>query len=145
MASTASPAPGASQGSGRGNGRKGRGGNHSAYRAQLNHTYRHPLPLILLNDTTATPKTFSPSLSALRSHVASGLAPEVKGVWDEMTGSVWVADPEGTLALWTRGNFGKGSLSRSEPTYLQRRTAELSNESNSELWEASLQSFRQIT
>jgi tRNA-splicing endonuclease subunit Sen2 len=117
----------------RGGYKGGRGGGVSAHRALLNQTYRFPLPTLLpaTEEPTASAQTSSTTAAALTSHTDSGFAPDVVGVWDEMTGSVWVTDPAGMLALWTRGNFGKGSLSRSEPTYLKRRIAELTNESNS--------------
>lgn len=44
----------------------------------------------------------------------------VVGHYDPMTRSVWVTDPHGAQVLWRRGFFGKGSLSRSEPTWLER-------------------------
>lgn len=118
-------------------GRGGRGGSASNFRTQLNQTYKFPLPTLLPTAAAAAEPTPSPTpsptstVAALGSHAQSGFAPDVVGVWDELTGSVWVTDPAGVLALWTRGNFGKGSLSRSEPTYLKRRVAELTNASNS--------------
>lgn len=112
----------------RGGFKGGRGGSASAHRTLLNQTYRFPLPTLV--PTANEPAQTSSAAVALKS-AAIGFKPDVVGVWDELTGSVWVTDPASVLALWTRGNFGKGSLSRSEPTYLKRRIAELSNESNS--------------
>ncbi len=43
--------------------------------------------------------------------------------YDSITSSAWVTDPESAQTLWRRGFFGKGSLSRSEPTWHERRTA----------------------
>lgn len=116
----------------RGGFKGGRGGSASAHRTLLNQTYRFPLPTLLpaAVESSTTAEGSLPA-AAISSHAASGFTPDVIGVWDELTGSVWVTDPAGVLALWTRGNFGKGSLSRSEPTYLKRRIAELTNESNS--------------
>ncbi|KAJ9134278.1 tRNA-splicing endonuclease subunit Sen2 [Pleurostoma richardsiae] len=42
------------------------------------------------------------------------------GVWSPELRAVRVSDPEAMQALWTQGFFGKGSLSRSEPSWLKR-------------------------
>jgi tRNA-splicing endonuclease subunit Sen2 len=44
----------------------------------------------------------------------------VIGVLDISSRSVWVYDEEHQMILWKRGFFGKGNLSRSEPTWLKR-------------------------
>ncbi|KAG8829677.1 tRNA splicing endonuclease subunit sen2 [Serendipita sp. 400] len=44
----------------------------------------------------------------------------VIGVLDPPSCSVWVYDEEQQMTLWRKGFFGKGSLSRSEPTWLKR-------------------------
>lgn len=41
--------------------------------------------------------------------------------FNESTRTVHVTDPRSILAFWNNGFFGKGSLSRSEPTWLPRR------------------------
>ena len=46
------------------------------------------------------------------------------GWYDPVTRSVWMYDQGDALKLWTQGFFGKGSLSRSEPTWTSRRIAE---------------------
>lgn len=43
-----------------------------------------------------------------------------QGVWSEATTSVHVRDEKSMRALWEQGFYGKGSLSRSEPTWLKR-------------------------
>ncbi|KAJ3492868.1 hypothetical protein NLG97_g5092 [Lecanicillium saksenae] len=43
-----------------------------------------------------------------------------RGVWSESTNSVRVADDKSMRGLWEQGFFGKGSLSRSEPSWLRR-------------------------
>ncbi|KDN42597.1 hypothetical protein K437DRAFT_237610 [Tilletiaria anomala UBC 951] len=45
----------------------------------------------------------------------------VTGHFDPLTCSVWVTCPESATLLWRRGFFGKGSLSRSEPTWRERQ------------------------
>ncbi|KIM32860.1 hypothetical protein M408DRAFT_326578 [Serendipita vermifera MAFF 305830] len=44
----------------------------------------------------------------------------VIGVLDAPSRSVWVFDQEQQMTLWRKGFFGKGNLSRSEPTWLKR-------------------------
>jgi hypothetical protein len=60
------------------------------------------------------------------SFLPSWLAPaeqplKATGHYDPLTRSVWVTDPTHAQLLWQRGFFGKGSLSRSEPTWHERR------------------------
>ncbi|WFC94588.1 tRNA-intron lyase [Malassezia brasiliensis] len=50
--------------------------------------------------------------------------PIYKAWYDDMTKSVWMYDTGDALELWTRGFFGKGNLSRSEPTWKARKEAE---------------------
>ncbi|KAG8768703.1 tRNA splicing endonuclease subunit sen2, partial [Serendipita sp. 398] len=44
----------------------------------------------------------------------------VIGVLDPPSRSVWIYDEEQQMTLWRKGFFGKGNLSRSEPTWLKR-------------------------
>lgn len=48
-----------------------------------------------------------------------------KAFYSPATRSVHVADPRSTRALWECGFFGKGSLSRSEPEWLERENRRL--------------------
>jgi tRNA-splicing endonuclease subunit Sen2 len=48
-------------------------------------------------------------------------SPLHRGVFHASTRSVHVTDPETIKAFWNHGFFGKGNLSRSEPTWLTRR------------------------
>ncbi|EFZ04376.1 tRNA intron endonuclease [Metarhizium robertsii] len=43
-----------------------------------------------------------------------------RGVWSKKTFSVHVTDEKSMRALWEQGFYGKGSLSRSEPSWLKR-------------------------
>ncbi|KAJ6779308.1 hypothetical protein PWT90_02491 [Aphanocladium album] len=43
-----------------------------------------------------------------------------RGLWSESTNSVHVTDDKSMRGLWEQGFFGKGSLSRSEPSWLRR-------------------------
>ena len=51
-------------------------------------------------------------------------APVYHGWYDPLTKSVWMYDKGDAMKLWTHGFFGKGSLSRSEPTWSARKVAE---------------------
>lgn len=52
-------------------------------------------------------------------------SPLYTATFNEVTRCVHVTDERSMLALWNDGFFGKGSLSRSEPTWLSRRRREL--------------------
>ncbi|KAI9707580.1 MAG: hypothetical protein M1836_000541 [Candelina mexicana] len=47
-------------------------------------------------------------------------ATRYKGLFSSETGSIHVTEPSTVRALWEAGFFGKGSLSRSEPSWLER-------------------------
>jgi tRNA-splicing endonuclease subunit Sen2 len=47
------------------------------------------------------------------------------GYWSSSTHSIHVTDPKDARALWEMGFFGKGSLSRSEPTWLDQERRRL--------------------
>ncbi|GAA5895476.1 tRNA splicing endonuclease subunit SEN2 [Sporobolomyces salmoneus] len=54
--------------------------------------------------------------------------PQIEAVWDELTQSIWVNREDDMQRLWRQGFFGKGFLSRSEPSWRRRvenRRAEL--------------------
>ena len=59
---------------------------------------------------------------------SSGTGDLVVGVLDEPSRSVWVIDQEQQMTLWRKGFFGKGSLSRSEPSWLKREINRLQAE-----------------
>ncbi len=51
---------------------------------------------------------------------------KVSVFYDRQLQTVWVEDlDEGITLLWQRGFFGKGNLSRSEPTWRQRKVNEI--------------------
>ena len=105
-----------------------KGGNR---RAENNKIYAHPLPLV-----------FSQSYVALGLSRPIVLNPCCEGYWDPITRSVWVTNPKDSEILWQRGFFGKGNLSRSEPSWISRqinaRKAALSGKGASfcEIWTA---------
>ena len=51
--------------------------------------------------------------------------PRYQATWSSLTGTVHVTNEQTIRALWEKGFFGKGSLSRSEPTWLEREKRKL--------------------
>ncbi|KAL1676719.1 hypothetical protein EV122DRAFT_291735 [Schizophyllum commune] len=107
---------------GRGGGGPGKGG---ARRADNNRVYGNPLPLLFVEPEPPrrilerlTPGGILHSLGLRPTEVIN---PHCEGVFDPATKSVWVTDMRSVLILWQRGFFGKGHLSRSEPSWLARQ------------------------
>jgi hypothetical protein len=50
------------------------------------------------------------------------LNPRCEGTFDPITRSVWITNSRDSMILWRRGFFGKGNLSRSEPSWLVRQS-----------------------
>ena len=97
--------------------------------AQNNKKYGTPIP-ILLPSSPLHPAYQPPSkleqqsfLSSLTSSLrgSQAIIPQVTGVYDAATQSVIVRDRKDMELLFQRGFFGKGTLSRSEPTWRDRR------------------------
>ncbi|KAL1893593.1 tRNA splicing endonuclease subunit sen2 [Sporothrix stenoceras] len=92
--------------------------------------YRMPLPL-----RTFPLPTFYPSNPVSLVHLAFAWVRQVllppasepsvvhTGVWSAATRSVHVTDSKSINDLWSQGFYGKGSLSRSEPNWLNREKA----------------------
>ena len=107
---------------GRGGGGPGKGG---ARRADNNRVYGNPLPFLFVEPEPPrrilerlTPGGILHSLGLRPTEVIN---PHCEGVFDPATKSVWVTDMRSVLILWQRGFFGKGHLSRSEPSWLARQ------------------------
>ncbi|KAG9104297.1 tRNA splicing endonuclease subunit sen2 [Ceratobasidium sp. 370] len=91
---------------------------------QKNRIYAHPLPIII--EPTFKPHSWTSHALGLVGLTAARLSnPHCEGILDLGTRSVWIVNKRDTLVLWQRGFFGKGNLSRSEPSWLTRRIAEL--------------------
>ena len=90
--------------------RRSEGNKGGGRRAENNRIYAHPLPL-----------TFSQAYVTLGLSRRIVLNPCCEGYWDPLTRSVWVTNPKDSTTLWQRGFFGKGNLSRSEPSWLSRQ------------------------
>nr|ODO02608.1 tRNA-intron endonuclease [Cryptococcus depauperatus CBS 7855] len=91
-----------------------------ARHAYNNQKYGTPLPIILPN-ASSSPSFLSHFFSAFSGSCNSVQVDQVVGKWDQVTQSVWVTDARGMKTLFQKGFFGKGSLSRSEPSWKERR------------------------
>ena len=87
-------------------------------RAELNKLYAHPLPLVFV-------EPFSTRLNSVLGLLGLSLTridnPHCEGIFDPITRSVWITNMEHCMVIWRRGFFGKGDLSRSEPSWLARQ------------------------
>ena len=75
-------------------------------RQENNRIYAHPLPILF----TKPASLFSVGLQN----------PQCTGHFDVASNSVWITESSHIRTLWTRGFFGKGTLSRSEPSWHTR-------------------------
>ncbi|KIK56665.1 hypothetical protein GYMLUDRAFT_76019 [Collybiopsis luxurians FD-317 M1] len=118
--------------------RKSKGPNKGggARRNENNRIYAYPLPLIF-SDSSSSPSSSSSSspssLSTTTNRVRRSLLgliglsttkvlnPHCEGYLDVSTRSVWVVTHRDAEILWRRGFFGKGNLSRSEPSWFVRQ------------------------
>ncbi|KAF8845176.1 hypothetical protein BDN67DRAFT_962120 [Paxillus ammoniavirescens] len=91
----------------------------SARRTENNRVYANPLPIILTEPFQ--PSLLHKALGLLGVSVTQVLNPHCEGVLDVATRSVWVLNMKDAMVLWQRGFFGKGDLSRSEPSWLARQ------------------------
>ncbi|GAA5982468.1 hypothetical protein JCM11641_006125 [Rhodosporidiobolus odoratus] len=84
-------------------------------KAQILQLYQQLLPL-----KPSKPSLLNTFLSSIPFAVSSLTPTQIEAVWDELTQSVWVKDENDMLRLWRQGFFGKGFLSRSEPSWKRR-------------------------
>lgn len=90
-------------------------------RSENNRIYANPLPIIFA-DEPEHPSVLHKALGLLPGiSLTRILNPHCEGVFDATTRSVWVTDMKHAMTLWQRGFFGKGDLSRSEPSWLARQ------------------------
>src|SRR6185369_11613424 len=76
-----------------------------------------PLPVIFSDP----PRRLRSIVGLVGLSLAEVLNPHCEGVFDPTTHSVWVFEPAHSRVLWQRGFFGKGNLSRSEPSWFARQ------------------------
>ena len=98
------------------NASKGRG-----WQKEINRKYAYPLPILFSPSEHSYSRASHIGLFGFRSKVEK---PQCEGIFDPCTRSVWVVNSDHSMVLWQRGFFGKGSLSRSEPSWLMRRIQE---------------------
>jgi len=99
-------------------GRGGGGNKGGGRRYENNRIYASPLPLLFVEPP---PSRIGSILGLLGLSLTRVENPHCEGIFDSITRSVWVSHPEHSLILWRRGFFGKGDLSRSEPSWLARQ------------------------
>lgn len=89
-----------------------------ARRNENNRIYANPIPLIFSHPE---PSPLNSILNLLGLSTTKVLNPHCDGYFDAATRSVWVSNGKDSMTLWRRGFFGKGNLSRSEPSWLARQ------------------------
>ncbi|KAF8582725.1 hypothetical protein K439DRAFT_1661631 [Ramaria rubella] len=89
---------------------------------ETNRIYGYPLPILFSVPEPTRSWTFHLGLPAFQQIQVQ--KPQCEGCFDPCTRSVWVINSEHSMILWQRGFFGKGNLSRSEPSWLVRRVHE---------------------
>ena len=89
-----------------------------ARRLEINKIYANPLPLLFIESPPSRVRSILGLLGLSLTQVEN---PHCEGVFDPITRSVWVTNHEHSMVLWRRGFFGKGDLSRSEPSWLARQ------------------------
>ena len=86
--------------------------------AELRRIYENALPITF--GTKNDSRGWWSYIWSLFTIFPSVEVPVISGVYDAASNSVWVHDMQEARVLWERGFFGKGTLSRSEPTWLTR-------------------------
>ncbi|THH04787.1 hypothetical protein EW145_g5268 [Phellinidium pouzarii] len=103
-------------------GRRGGNAKGGARRTENNRIHAYPLPLVLepASDTLVGKCTANVLrlFGLSNGHISR---PHLEGVLDPATHSVWIANSSDAMLLWRWGFFGKGNLSRSEPSWLTRQ------------------------
>lgn len=91
------------------------------------HIHRFPLPVNVHPVPSLIPHNPVSIICVVLSYLTFFLSPPRQEVYsanfEPSTSSVHVTDEKAIKALWEMGFFGKGSLSRSEPTWLEREKA----------------------
>ncbi|KAF2171159.1 hypothetical protein M409DRAFT_19130 [Zasmidium cellare ATCC 36951] len=83
----------------------------------------HPLPAFHPTNPISLLRLAYTYISQLIGPPASHPAVRYIGCYSQETRSIHVTDPQHVRALWEMGFFGKGTLSRSEPSWLEREKA----------------------
>lgn len=105
---------------------KGNGGARTARppRPNFRELHRYPLPVTAHNVPSVIPHNPLSLISVTLSYLSFLIFPPRQEIYtayfDLATSSVHVTDERAIKALWQMGFFGKGNLSRSEPSWLER-------------------------
>ncbi|TFK25589.1 hypothetical protein FA15DRAFT_668286 [Coprinopsis marcescibilis] len=97
---------------------KARGRKGGPRNTENNRIYAHPLPLLFVEPPLARLNSVLGLLGLSLTRIEN---PHCEGIFDPLTRSVWITNMGHSMALWKRGFFGKGNLSRSEPSWLARQ------------------------
>lgn len=93
-------------------------------RPNYRHIHRFPLPLTVHPLPPLIPHNPLSIISVVLSYLTFFIAPPHREIYsayfDSNTSSIQITDENTMRALWEMGFFGKGSLSRSEPSWLER-------------------------
>ncbi|KAF2153441.1 hypothetical protein K461DRAFT_225105 [Myriangium duriaei CBS 260.36] len=84
-----------------------------------------PLPAFVPHNPLSLVRILGALISELFARQSNHSADKYIGYFSYETRSIQVTDPKQARALWEMGFFGKGSLSRSEPSWLDRERARL--------------------
>ncbi|KAG9743312.1 hypothetical protein KCU73_g8435, partial [Aureobasidium melanogenum] len=85
----------------------------------------HPLPAFVPQNPLSLLRIAYIYLSQLVSRPSSHRDVPITGIFSSETRSVHITDHASVRALWEMGFFGKGTMSRSEPSWLDREKARL--------------------
>jgi len=92
-------------------------------RPNYNYIHRNALPVEVHPLPTLIPHNPLSLVAIALAYLAQVLAPPVRptynGYFSSSSSSIHVTDPDTIRKLWEMGFFGRGSLSRSEPTWLE--------------------------
>lgn len=100
-------------------------GSRGPRRPNFNQIHRNVLPVEIHPLPTLIPHNPLSLVTIALSYLIQVLSPPqrkvYKGCFSSATSSIHVTDEETQRALWEQGFFGKGNLSRSEPTWLENQ------------------------
>jgi tRNA-splicing endonuclease subunit Sen2 len=88
-------------------------------RNQNNVIYANPLPITF---SQIENKFIATALGVFAISPVRVLNPRCNGTFDPITRSVWITGQNDRVILWRGGFFGKGNLSRSEPSWFLRQS-----------------------
>jgi len=99
--------------------------NYNAIHAALLPLNTHPLPAFHPTNPLSLLWIAYSFFRTAFSHPSSHPSVLYKGLLHSETASIHITDPTTIRVFWEKGFFGKGSLSRSEPTWLEREQRRL--------------------